>query len=191
MNTFDLFCSEYSYKELRGISNLYYDRFKDTLSPLIDREDYFQHMSIELFNDSNFNEDKANIRTYVNIKFKYSTLTLIRNLNAKKRLLNYNTISIDTPVNEEDGIFILDMIEDNNTNGDNIDDLYFNDCLEKICALINKEEQKIIFKMHVQGYSFIEIGKKLNLTNKQVNSSFQTVKKRLQRMDYAVHKILK
>ena len=45
--------------------------------------------------------------------------------------------------------------------------------------------------MHIQGYSFIEIGKKINLTNKQVNQIFQSVKKRLQRMDYAINNILR
>ena len=63
--------------------------------------------------------------------------------------------------------------------------------IDKICELIPKDQQKIIFKMHIQGYSFVEIGKKVNLTNKQVNQLFQTVKKRLQRMDYAINNILR
>ena len=70
-------------------------------------------------------------------------------------------------------------------------DIEIENCLDKICELIPKEQQKVIFKMHIQGYSFIEIGKKVNLTNKQVNQIFQSVKKRLQRMDYAINNILR
>ena len=188
MNTFDLFCLEYSYRELRGICNHFYTQYKDMLSNIIDMEDYFQTMCINLFKDNNFNDDRAGIRTYVNIKIKYATFTLVRDLNAKKRLINYSTISIDTPVKTTDDLFLCDMLEDDNNDYANIE---IDNCIDKVCELIPKEEQKTIFKMHIQGYSFVDIGEKLNLTNKQVNQIFQTVKKRLQRMDYAVSNILR
>lgn len=188
MNTFDIFCKEYSYRELRGICNNFYSKYNDTLSSIIDIEDYFQTMCINLYKDSNFDDDRASIRTYINLKIKYATFTLVRDLKAKKRLVNYNTLSIDSPVKSTDELCISDMLEDKNNEYDLIES---DNCLDKICELIPKEEQKVIFKMHIQGYSFIEIGKKLNLTNKQVNSIFQTVKKRLQRMNYAVNNILR
>lgn len=188
MNTFEIFCNEYSYRELRGICNHFYSQYNDMLSNIIDIEDYFQTICIKLYKDSNFDDDRASIRTYVNIKIKYATFTLVRDLKAKKRLLNYNTLSIDSPVNTTDDLYLADMLEDENNSFDIIES---NNCLDKICELIPKEKQKIIFKMHIQGYSFVEIGKKVNLTNKQVNQIFQTVKKRLQRMDYAVNNILR
>ena len=188
MNTFDMFCNEYSYKELRGICNHFYSQYNEMLSNIIDMEDYFQTMCIDLYKDSNFDNDRASIRTYVNIKIKYATFTLARNLKAKKRLVNYNTISIDSPVKSSDDLCIGDMLEDESNE---FKDIETENCLDKICELIPKEDQKIIFKMHIQGYSFIEIGKKINLTNKQVNQIFQTVKKRLQRMDYAINNILR
>ena len=188
MNTFDIFCKEYSYRELRGICNHLYKQYNDMLSNLIDMEDYFQSMCIVLFKDNNFDNDRASIRTYVNLKIKYATFTLVRNLKAKKRSVNYNTLSIDSPVKLTEELCIADMLEDDKNY---FDDIEIEDCLNKICELIPKEKQKIIFKMHVQGYSFVEIGKKVNLTNKQVNQIFQTVKKRLQRMDYAVNNILR
>ena len=187
MNTFDLFCKEYSYRELRGICNNFYSQFNDMLLSIIDKEDYFQSMCIILFKDSNFDNIRSSIRTYVNLKIKYATFTLVRNLNAKKRSVNYNTISIDSPVKSSDDLCIADMLEDDKNY---FDDIEIENCLDKICELIPKENQKVIFKMHIQGYSFVEIGKKVNLTNKQVNQIFQTVKKRLQRMDYAVNNIL-
>ena len=188
MNTFDMFCNEYSYKELRGICNHFYSKYNEMLSSVIDMEDYFQTMCIDLYKDSNFDNDRASIRTYVNIKIKYATFTLARNLKAKKRLVNYNTISIDSPVNSSVDLCIADMLEDESNE---FKDIEIENCLDKICELIPKEEQKVIFKMHIQGYSFIEIGKKVNLTNKQVNQIFQSVKKRLQRMDYAINNILR
>ena len=187
MNTFDLFCKEYSYRELRGICNHFYSQYNEMLSNLIDMEDYFQTMCINLYKDNNFDDDRASIRTYVNIKIKYATFTLARNLKAKKRLVNYNTISIDSPVKSSDDLCIADMLVDESNE---FKDIEIENCLDKICELIPKEEQKVIFKMHMQGYSFVEIGKKVNLTNKQVNQIFQSTKKRLQRMDYAIKNIL-
>ena len=187
MNTFDLFCNEYSYRELRGICNNFYSQYNEMLSNIIDRDDYFQTMCINLYKDNNFNEDRSGIRTYVNMKIKYATFTLVRNLKAKKRLINYNTISIDSPVNSTEDLYIADMLEDDKNY---FDDIEINNCLDKICELIPKEKQKVIFKMHIQGYSFVEIGKKVNLTNKQVNQIFQTVKKRLQRMPYAINNVI-
>ena len=188
MNTFDIFCNEYSYRELRGICNHFYKQYNDMLSNIIDMEDYFQSMCIVLFKDNNFDDDRSSIRTYVNLKIKYATFTLVRNLNAKKRSVNYNTLSIDSPVKSSEDLYLSDMLEDESND---YEDIEIENCINKICELIPKEKQKIIFKMHVQGYSFIEIGKKVNLTNKQVNQIFQTVKKRLQRMDYAINNILR
>ena len=112
---------------------------------------------------------------------------MVRNLKAKKRSVNYNTISIDSPVKLTEELCIADMLEDDKNY---FDDIEIENCLDKICELIPKENQKIIFKMHTQGYSFIEIGKKVNLTNKQVNQIFQTVKKRLQRMPYVINNVI-
>ena len=188
MNTFEIFCKEYSYRELRGICNHFYSQYNEMLSNIIDMEDYFQTMCIVLFKDNKFDDDRASIRTYVNIKIKYATFTLARDLKAKKRLVNYNTISIEGPVNTTEDLYLADMLEDESNDYEEIEtDNY----LDKICELIPKEQQKIIFKMHIQGYSFIEIGKKVNLTNKQVNQIFQTVKKRLQRMDYAITNVIR
>lgn len=187
MNTFDIFCKEYSYRELKGICNHFYSQYNDMLSNIIDIEDYFQSMCIVLFKDNNFNSDRASIRTYVNLKIKYATFTLARNLKAKKRSVNYNTLSIDSPVKSSEDLCIADMLEDDKKY---FDDIEIDNCLDKICELIPKEEQKIIFKMHIQGYSFVEIGKKVNLTNKQVNQIFQTVKKRLQRMPYVINNVI-
>ena len=188
MNTFDIFCNEYSYRELRGICNHFYSKYNEMLSSIIDMEDYFQTMCIDLYKDSNFDDERAGIRTYVNIKIKCATLTIARNSKAKKRIINYNTISIDSPVKTTSELSIVDMLEDENNDYDIIES---ENCLDKICELIPKEQQKVIFKMHIQGYSFIEIGKKVNLTNKQVNQIFQSVKKRLQRMDYVINNILR
>ena len=188
MNTFDIFCKEYSYRELRGICNHFYSQYNDMLSNIIDMEDYFQSMCIVLFKDNNFDDSRASIRTYVNLKIKYATFTLARNLKAKKRSVNYNTLSIDSPVKSTEELCIGDMLEDDKNY---FEDIETEDCLDKICELIPKEKQKIIFKMHVQGYSFIEIGKKVNLTNKQVNQIFQTVKKRLQRMPYVINNVIR
>ena len=160
MNTFDMFCNEYSYKELRGICNHFYSQYSNMLSNIIDMEDYFQTMCIDLFKDNNFDDDRASIRTYVNIKIKYATFTLVRNLNAKKRTVNYNTISIDSPVKSSEDLCLSDMLEDESNEFENIE---LENCLDKICELIPKEEQKVIFKMHIQGYSFIDIGKKVTL----------------------------
>ena len=187
MNTFEIFCKEYSYRELRGICNHFYKQYNEMLSNIIDIEDYFQTICIILYKDNNFNEDRSSIRTYINLKIKYATFTLVRNLKAKKRSVNYNTISIDSPVKSTEELCIGDMLEDNKNY---FDDIEINNCLDKICELIPKEDQKIIFKMHIQGYSFVEIGKKVNLTNKQVNQIFQTVKKRLQRMPYAINNVI-
>lgn len=188
MNTFEMFCNEYSYRELRGICNHFYSQYNEMLSSIIDMEDYFQTMCINLCKDNNFDDERASIRTYVNIKIKYATFTLARDLKAKKRLVNYNTLSIDSPLNTTDDLYLADILEDESNDYDIIES---DSCLDKICELIPKEEQKVIFKMHIQGYSFVEIGKKVNLTNKQVNQIFQTVKKRLQRMDYAINNILR
>ena len=187
MNTFDLFCSEYSYRELRGICNNFYSQYNEMLSNIIDMEDYFQTMCINLYKDNNFNEDRSGIRTYVNMKIKYATFTLVRNLKAKKRMINYNTISIESPVKSSEDLCLGDMLEDDKNY---FEDIEIDICLDKICELIPKEEQKVIFKMHIQGYSFIEIGKKVNHTNKQVNQIFQTVKKRLQRMTYVINNVI-
>lgn len=188
MNTFDLFCKEYSYRELRGICNNFYSRYNDMLSDLIDMEDYFQSMSIVLFKDNNFDDDRSSIRTYVNVKIKYATFTLVRNLKAKKRSVNYNTLSLDTPVKSSEDLCLSDMLEDDKNY---FDDIEIENCLDKICEIIPKENQKIIFKMHMQGYSFIEIGKKVNLTNKQVNQIFQATKRRLQRMPYVINNVIR
>ena len=188
MNTFEIFCNEYSYRELRGICNHFYSQYNDMLSNLIDMEDYFQTMCINIFKDNKFDDDRASIRTYVNIKIKYATFTLVRDLKAKKRSVNYNTVSIDSAIKSSEDLYITDMLEDESNDYEEIET---DNCLDKICELIPKEQQKVIFKMHIQGYSFVEIGKKVNLTNKQVNQIFQTVKKRLQRMDYAINNIIR
>lgn len=188
MNTFDIFCKEYSYRELRGICNHFYSQYNNMLLSIIDMEDYFQTMCIILFKDSNFDGDRSSIRTYVNLKIKYATFTLVRDLNAKKRLVNYNTLSIDSPVKSTEDLYLADMLEDDKNY---FDDIETENCLDKICELIPKEKQKVIFKMHIQGYSFVEIGKKVNLTNKQVNQIFQTVKKRLQRMPYVINNVIR
>ena len=65
MNTFEIFCSEYSYRELRGICNHFYKQYNEMISNLIDMEDYFQSMCIVLFKDDNFDSDRSSIRTYV------------------------------------------------------------------------------------------------------------------------------
>ena len=192
MNTFEVFCNTHSYKELNNLTNMYYEKYCASFKNSMDKDDYFQYVCIRLLRDTNFDNSRSTIRTYTNLKIKYISLTMVRDLQAKKRQINYNTLYMNKTPSECEDIDIVDVfsIDDKQEEIMN-DELYFNECVEKICNLIKKDSQREVFRLYLKGYTHTQIANEIgNITGQQANSICQTVRKRLQRYRYAVENIM-
>lgn len=149
----------------------------------ISPDDMYQEGAFGLFEAiERFNE-------CMNVPFRsFARLCIDRNIRSlirKYRGLSYGiisrSVSLDMPVGEGENLYLRDTIVNNNQM---FDPVYYTEYKEKENILLEKYDQfsffeKKVFKLRCIGYSYGEIGERLNISAKAVDNAIQRIKKKL------------
>ena len=147
----------------------------------VEKEDLFQEGLIALMDAlSSFRDDiRAPFFSFALICIERQVKGYIRRFNSLTTRLNYNALSLDMYVSEDESLYLRDVIPANQQNISYIT-LFQDDLL----ALIDQENsiltniEKQILSLKVEGYSYYEIGEKLDISTKHVDNCIQAVKRK-------------
>lgn len=114
---------------------------------------------------------------------KASIYTLINKSNTQKELVMKNYISLSNAKNEEDDINKSSLMIDK---GPTPEESYINnETSEEIIELISKELSKMEYKIFVMndlGYTYTDIAKELNISEKSVDNALQRAKNKIKKL---------
>ena len=128
-----------------------------------------------------FSEQKnVQFNSFANICIDRQLSTFVRNIDRDKHKVLNNSVSLDTTTNSL-GKPLIDLILD----GKNIDpeEAFIRD--EEEMELYNKIKSKLtdteneVFDLRIQGFSYIEISRLLNITEKSVSGSMSRIKNKI------------
>ena len=153
---------------------------------IIEYQDFVQESLINLFNKwKQFDNEKGSINTFITINIKGLALRIMRDANAQKRKEKMNEYSIDYTFS---GNSNKDM---NFENILSINDLYteneeFNNLVNECCEQIKNPKHRKIFNMYLNGYTYEEIGKEVNMRGVNVNSTCQRLRRKFKEGYYRI-----
>lgn len=152
--------------------NIIKENFKNFFIVGASQEDLIQEGILGLLKAINSYEDgRAPFKKYAILCIKRNILTAIKNSNTLKNTILNNAISINDL--KEDKQYNKKLtLEDEAISKEKLSD-YKNFAIKKFSKFENE-----IFQLLIRGYSYKEIAKILNRTNKQVDNAIQRIKKK-------------
>lgn len=153
---------------------------------IIEYQDFVQESLINLIKKwKHFDSEKGSINTFITINIKGLALTIMRDAYAQKRKDKMNEFSID---------YTFSGNSNKDMNFENIlstNDLYteneeFNNLVNECCSQIKNEKHKLLFKMYLEGYSYEEIGKVIDMKTVNVNSTCQRIRRKFKEGYYRI-----
>ncbi len=158
--------------------------YKSILYEKFDQHELFQiallalYQAILTYNEKN----DCSFFTYLRVIVHRGELAYIRKLNRDRSRANLYTISLDQIVKEKDGIYLVDMVE-NNQSLFNPEDLIR---YKELCRVLltnlaqHSKKEQMVFLMWLQGYAYEEISNHNGVTCHQVSYIVGKIKKKLQ-----------
>lgn len=170
-------------QKYKGLMISYGYRFKELFKEEFDRHELFQITLLSLYQAvlTYDEQHQCSFVTYLKVIMKRDILLYARSLQRAKKKANMNTISLDESIKEEDGLYLVDLIENNQPSFNPVDYFWAKEEKEKLLALMHKEseEDEQVMLMWMEGYTYQEIGEKLHLRNKQVEYKLRKIRKKL------------
>lgn len=155
---------------------------------LLEVEDLMQvgnvglYQGIQQFNTS---LSKNNVKGFLKKCMLREVIDSLKALCTQKRKILRETVSSNTVLynkEDENEITIADLfIDKNGFIEDIIEHKESEKYIEKFLESTLPQRQKNVFLLHVNGYSYKEIGYKLDLNNKQVDNALQSAKRTLKK----------
>jgi RNA polymerase sporulation-specific sigma factor len=151
-----------------------------------DQEDLVQEGMIGLYKAiRDFREDKmASFKTFSEICINRQIFSAIKTANRQKQGPLNSYISLYKPLDNQDlNYTLIDMVPEGKTtnpealiiNQENADERAL-----KIADVLSKLEKKV-WDLYIEGYSYLEVSRELNLPGKSIDNALQRIKRKLER----------
>ena len=163
----------------KGVAYLYIDRYCLLYPDLMNRKDLYQ-LSLHSLYKSVVSYDRTLqtlFTTYYSVLLERDILMYLRSVRTQKNKSNVFAISLDNEINETNGVYLVETLE--NTNDAFEPEKYANNAIFYECIETHLKrypvDERDIFKMWMQGFSYSEISERYKISHKQV--------------EYIIHKI--
>lgn len=187
----DEYALEQLIKKYKGMILRSLDEYKDMLMDKYDRKELYQISLISLYQAiMTYNENmNCSFFTYLRIVVHRDILAYIRMLNRDRNKANLYAISLDQTLKENDGIYLIDTIQNNQKDFNPKD--YWD--LKQLYILIQKQlntftnEEQRIFMLWFNGYRYEEIMVITGVPMYRISYVVSKIKKKLKgSIDYKV-----
>ena len=168
-------------EKYKKLTYMYIDKYIARHPGLMEKSDMYQ-LSLEALERSisTFDLSRANaLRVYYGVILERKISGYIRQLQRKKNIPNVKAISLDTYVKEVEGVYLVDAIENKNQNYDPLSYVYVNTIMDEVDVKLKQftEEERKVYMMNLQGYSYQEVADCLHLKKRRVEYIVQKISK--------------
>ena len=177
---FNVYLEKYGMNYIEAVCYKFYIYYNIKNIKAYDFNDFVQDCTTYLFSQwKEWKPEKASINTFIFIKIKGYSYKILRSSNAQKRIGSKNEYSLDYEIegNSNKTMKVSDNYNELSCNLYNKEDEY-NHLVEYCCNQIKNEKHKLLFKMYLNGYSYEEIGKIINMKTINVNSTCQRIRRK-------------
>lgn len=170
-------------EKYKGMMYRIFYLYKDTLKEKFDVNELYQIATISLYNSVlSYNENmECSFLTYLRVIIHRDILAYIRMLKRDRSLANLYSISLDQIVRDGDGIYMIDMVE-NNQGAFNPPELLnlkeLGILIEEVLSQFPKNEQEI-FNLWYQGFSYEEIALITGCNIRKISYMLSKIKNKL------------
>ncbi len=167
----------------KGLMNSFCHQFRELFHEDFDEHELFQLTLLSMYQAVLTYDEKhqCSFVTYLKVIMQRDILLYARSLQSSKKKANRNAISLDERVKEEDGLYLVDLIENNQPSFNPADHFWAKEEKKKLLALMKEEgeDDEKVMMMWIEGYTYQEIAEKLHLSNKQVEYKLRKIRKKL------------
>lgn len=170
-------------EKYKGMMYRIFYLYKDTLKEKFDVNELYQIATISLYNSVlSYNENmECSFLTYLRVIIHRDILAYIRMLKRDRSLANLYSISLDQIVRDGDGIYMIDMVE-NNQGAFNPPELLnlkeLGILIEEVLSQFPENEQEI-FNLWYQGFSYEEIALITGCNIRKISYMLSKIKNKL------------
>lgn len=170
-------------KEFEKVSQIYVDRYCLLFPKYLERKELYQLALLSLYKSALSYDPamKVSFSTYFSVLLERDVLMHIRSINRDKNKSNLYAISLDSVIDETDGIYLVDAMRSEYDAFDpekSTDTMLFYQCVKEALKHFSTKEIAI-FKMWAQGYSYSEICAEHNVNRKRVEYILRKIKAQL------------
>ena len=186
--SFEEYLKTYGTEYIEAICYKFYIYYNIKNIKAYDFNDFVQDCTIHLFTQwSQWKEEKASINTFIYLIIKCYSYKILRKSNAQKRVGSKNEYSLDYEIegNSNKKMKVSNNYSELSCNLYNSDDEYKH-LVEYCCSQIKNDKHKLLFKMYLNGYSYEEIGKIINMKTINVNSTCQRIRRKFKEGYYRI-----
>ena len=164
----------------KAITYMYIDRYSLLYPNLLDRKELYQLSLMSLYNSaSSYDPGMENaFSTYYAVLLELDILMHLRMLATDKHRSNLNTISLDGVIAETDGVYLVDTLVNKNEKF-SPEKYVDNDALYQqitTCLSNFSSKEADVFRMWMRGYSYSEISKKHQISEKSVEYTIRKIR---------------
>ena len=164
----------------KAITYMYIDRYSLLYPNLLDRKELYQLSLMSLYNSaSSYDPGMENaFSTYYAVLLEHDILMHLRMLATDKHRSNLNTISLDGVIAETDGVYLVDTLVNKNEKF-SPEKYVDNDALYQqitTCLSNFSSKEADVFRMWMRGYSYSEISKKHQISEKSVEYTIRKIR---------------
>lgn len=164
----------------KAITYMYIDRYSLLYPNLLDRKELYQLSLMSLYNSaSSYDPSMENaFSTYYAVLLEHDILMHLRMLATDKHRSNLNTVSLDGVIAETDGVYLVDTLVNKNEKF-SPEKYVDNDALYQqitTCLSNFSPKEADVFRMWMRGYSYSEISKKHQISEKSVEYTIRKIR---------------
>ena len=164
----------------KAITYMYIDRYSLLYPNLLDRKELYQLSLMSLYNSAlSYDPSMENaFSTYYAVLLEHDILMHLRMLATDKHRSNLNTISLDGVIAETDGVYLVDTLVNKNEKF-SPEKYVDNDALYQqitTCLSNFSPKEADVFRMWMRGYSYSEISKKHQISEKSVEYTIRKIR---------------
>ncbi|NBK96886.1 MAG: sigma-70 family RNA polymerase sigma factor [Clostridia bacterium] len=157
--------------------------YRDRLMDKFDAKELYQLSTISLYHAVlSYNSDtKCSFSTYLKIIVDRDILAYVRRMQRDRNKANLYSISLDQEVKEADGLYLVEMVENNQSYFDPHELLAFKELgtlVNEQLAAFSKQEQQV-FWLWYAGYRYHEIAQISGYNEKKIGYLLMRMRKKL------------
>lgn len=178
--SFNDYLEKYGMNYIEAVCYKFYIYYTIKSIKAYDFNDFVQDCTTYLFSQwEKWNSEKASINTFIYLIIKCYSYKILRSSNAKKRVDSKNEYSLDYEIEGDSNkkMKVSNNYSELSCNLYNSDDEYKH-LVEYCCSQIKNDKHKLLFKLYLNGYSYEEIGKIINMKTINVNSTCQRIRRK-------------
>lgn len=159
----------------------------------LDKQDLYQEALIGLMNAVKHHDPRFGVlfSSFASKCIENEVRSYLRKHRSQNRQMLNQAVSLDMHVSEDEQLTLLDTISSSSKEFDPVfkaDIAWVKDQIPSIQEQLSETEWKVFQKYHL-GYTYREIGKQFDLTEKDVDNTIQKIKKKI-RLMFDTHRSL-